>query len=66
MTDYDSMTIEELEQHNRELSRDRDQVLQEQLTINSVLNRKIAERNAQETLEQMSDIDREAMAGALK
>lgn len=66
MVDYESMTIEELETRNLELSEEREQILTEQMTLNNVLNRKIAEQNAQAALEGMNDLDREALAEALK
>lgn len=66
MVDYETMTIEELEQANLALSESREKILQEQLTLNNVLERKVAEKTAAEALETMSDLEKAVLADALK
>lgn len=66
MTDYENMTIEELEQANIELSTQRDTILTEQLEINNILDKKFAEKQAQEAIDAMTPEEREAYENALK
>ncbi|WP_321422754.1 hypothetical protein [uncultured Methanobacterium sp.] len=66
MTDYENMTVAELEAENLRLSESREQILQEQISLNDILNMKIAEQNAQDAIEQMTDEQRTAFENALK
>lgn len=58
--DYESMSIEELEAENTRLSNERARIQAEQRTINDVLSRKFALRDAQIKLNGMSEAERAA------
>lgn len=66
MTDYTKLTMEELEKENLRLTQTRDEILQEQLNLQSEIDKRVAETQAQATIENMTDADKEALREALK
>lgn len=58
----EEMSIEELEYYIQDLGRQKDEIRMEQRRATEVLDIRIAQRNAQITLETMSDIERAALA----
>ena len=66
MTDYSTMTIDELEAALISKGNERDVILQEQVVIQGILDQKIAEVQAQALLDSMNDAEREAMEHAIQ
>lgn len=66
MTDYAKLTLEELESENLRLTQARDKILQEQLNLQAEIDKRVAETQAQATIENMSDSDKEALRQALE
>lgn len=60
--DYEQMSIEALEAENIRLSNERTAIQQRQRTINEVLSRKIAVRDAQVKFAGLSDVEKAALA----
>lgn len=66
MTDYTTMTLEELEKENLQLTQNRDKILAEQQLIQDEINKRVAEQNAQNTISEMTDEEKEALREALE
>ncbi len=66
MTDYSSMSTEELEKSNIELSNQIDTLRDEQLLINTELDKRESEKRAREALESMTETDKLALKEQLK
>ncbi len=62
MTNYDSMSLEELEAENIRLSNERAAIKQQQLELTAAIDRKIAERDAGLKLAAMSPAEKAAIA----
>ena len=61
MPAYEDMTVEQLDELNRELSDQRDRIKMEQKKIIAVRDRKLAEIQAAREFEAMSDVKKEAL-----
>lgn len=59
---YDQMSIEELEAENIRLSNERAAIQQHQRTINDVLSRKVAMRDATAKFAGLSEVEKAALA----
>lgn len=66
MTDYTKLTLEELGKENLRLTQARDEILQEQLNLQTEIDKRVAETQAQATIENMSEADKEALIQALE
>lgn len=66
MTDYTTMTLEELEKENLQLTQNRDKILAEQQLIQDEINKRVATQNAENTVSEMTDEEKEALREALK
>jgi hypothetical protein len=66
MTDYTKLTLEELGKENLRLTQARDEILQEQLNLQTEIDKRVAETQAQATIENMSEADKEALRQALE
>lgn len=65
MTDYTTFTLEELEAQQQTLATQRDAILTEQLAVQSAIDQKAIEAQAQAEVAEMSDEERQAMENAL-
>jgi hypothetical protein len=59
--DYEAMSADDLSSLNLQLSNQRDAIKQQQRTITRVLDRKLAEEEARQRIERMSDPERAAL-----
>jgi ABC-type multidrug transport system ATPase subunit len=59
---YGKMSVEELEEANRELMGDKESIRNEQRQLTEVLDRKLAEERAQTLVGNLSDDERRALA----
>lgn len=66
MTDYTTMTLEELEKENLQLTQNRDKILAEQQLIQDEINKRVATQNAENTVSEMTDEEKEALREALE
>lgn len=65
MTDYTTMTLEELEAQQQTLATQRDAILTEQLAVQSAIDQKAIEAEAAAEVAEMSDEEKAAMQQAL-
>jgi len=65
MTDYTTMTLEELEAQQQTLATQRDAILTEQLAVQKAIDQKAIEAEAAAEVAEMSDEEKAAMQQAL-
>ena len=65
MTDYTTMTLEELEAQQQTLATQRDAILTEQLAVQKAIDQKAIDAEAAAEVAEMSDEERQAMQQAL-
>lgn len=65
MTDYTTFTLEELEAKQIELAASRDTILTEQLSVQTAIDAKSIEAQAEAEVSEMTDDEKAAMQNAL-